>query len=590
MLDPVRKLEKYEIIDEIGHGGMATVYRARDSVLDRFVAVKVLHPHLQRAPEARSRFAREARSVAKLRHPHILEIYDYSGEDSAETYIAAELLTGPTIKDYVEQGLQVPAEIAACFAIQIGHALAKAHEKGVIHRDVKPENVLIHENAGVKLTDFGIAHLVEQNTFTATGQILGSPGHMAPEQIERGDCDERSDIFSLGTVLYFIATGRLPFAGRNPHHMIKQLLEGEYPDPLRLRPAVGGDLKRIISRALERNPSDRYQTAGEMVADLTTFVHAMGVDDPSDTLQRYLADPEKVTEELKESSIAGSLRAGAAAAKAGDVPRAQDAYSRVLALDDGNTEALKRLRSLGTRERFRTGLIALGTALALIGSVALGAAVIQELRAEPFEAGGPVIAGSVEAPTESATPKPSEGEAGETKEKPKAKSAISASGRRVVRFDPTPKNTKIKIDKSLPFEYGPRSAGGFTKKPLKVGSHEFILIPNDPRYATTKRTKVVRAGSGELPMLLRAKFAPARVRLDGASAPGAKVQVFVNGRRRTNGALNDLFPIEMEKLEEKATIKITAPGRKTWSKTVILEAGGLQPPFAFSLEPRADSP
>jgi len=132
----LRKLEKYEVLDEIGHGGMATVYRARDSSLDRFVALKVLHPHLQRTSEARARFTREAKSVAKLRHPNILEIYDYSGEASAETYIAAELLTGPTLKAFVLEHKDVPPEIAASIALQLADALREAHANGIIHRDV----------------------------------------------------------------------------------------------------------------------------------------------------------------------------------------------------------------------------------------------------------------------------------------------------------------------------------------------------------------------------------------------------------------------------------------------------------------------
>src|SRR5210317_776114 len=260
----LRKLEKYEVLDEIGHGGMATVYRARDSSLDRFVALKVLHPHLQRTSEARARFTREAKSVARLRHPHILEIYDYSGEASDETYIAAELLTGPTLKDFVLEHKEVPAEIAACIALQLAEALGAAHAKGIIHRDVKPENVLIHQDRCVKLTDFGIAYMVDTHTFTATGQILGSPGHMAPEQVEGSTCDARSDVFSLGTVLYFCSTGRLPFVGRNPHHLLKLLLGGEYPDPLRLHPAIGAELAAIMQKALARDPADRYQSAAEM--------------------------------------------------------------------------------------------------------------------------------------------------------------------------------------------------------------------------------------------------------------------------------------------------------------------------------------
>src|SRR5688572_15357218 len=221
------RVGKYEIIGEIGHGGMATVYRARDTRLDRLVALKVMHPHLQGAKEARTRFAREAVTIARLKHPNILEIYDYSGEEGDTHYIATELLTGPTLKQLVDQHPDMPAEIAACLAILIARALGAAHAEGVIHRDVKPENVMMHENKAVKLTDFGIAQLVDMQGMTTTGQVLGSPAHMAPEQIEGRDCDARSDIFSLGTVLYLLATGELPFQGRNPHQVLKQIAEGQ---------------------------------------------------------------------------------------------------------------------------------------------------------------------------------------------------------------------------------------------------------------------------------------------------------------------------------------------------------------------------
>jgi len=246
----LRRLGKYELLDEIGHGGMATVYRARDAKLDRLVAIKVLHPHLQKAPEARVRFTREAQSVAKLEHPHIVQVYDYSGEDSDESFIAAELLTGPTLKRFAEDHPEIPPEIAACMGLQIARALGAAHARGIVHRDVKPENVMLHERRLVKLTDFGIAQMVDSQSFTATGQILGSPGHMAPEQIEGGDVDARTDLFSLGTVLYFLAVGRLPFTGRNPHQVLKRIVDGEVADPLRIRPALGAPLRAIILKAL----------------------------------------------------------------------------------------------------------------------------------------------------------------------------------------------------------------------------------------------------------------------------------------------------------------------------------------------------
>ncbi len=271
----LRRLEKYELLEEIGHGGMATVYRAQDPRLDRQVAVKVLHPHLQKAKEARVRFSREARSVAKLRHPHILEIYDYSGEDSEESYFAAELLTGPTLKRFAEDDGDLPAEVVAAIGVQICRALAAAHGEGIVHRDVKPENVLIHEARLVKLTDFGIAQMVD-SSFTATGQILGSPGHMAPEQVEAGEVDERSDLFSLGTVLYYLGTQRLPFTGRNPHHLLKRIMDGDFVDPLRLKPSMGGELAGIIKGAMAKDPAQRPQSAEAFEAELVAYLTAMG--------------------------------------------------------------------------------------------------------------------------------------------------------------------------------------------------------------------------------------------------------------------------------------------------------------------------
>src|SRR5688572_1471001 len=172
----LKTVEKYEVVDEIGHGGMATVYRARDTRLNRLVALKVMHPHLQGAPEARQRFAREAVTVARLHHPSILEIYDYSGESSEVSFIATELLPGPTLKRFADDHSEIPPEIAACMTLQVARALGAAHAEGVIHRDVKPENVLFHENRCLKLTDFGIAQLVDVQSMTTTGQVLGSPG------------------------------------------------------------------------------------------------------------------------------------------------------------------------------------------------------------------------------------------------------------------------------------------------------------------------------------------------------------------------------------------------------------------------------
>ncbi|MEM6931493.1 MAG: serine/threonine-protein kinase, partial [Myxococcota bacterium] len=280
----MRRLGKYELESEIGHGGMATVYRARDLVLERCVAVKVLHPHLRKSSEARERFTREARSVARLRHPYIMEIHDFAGEDAEESYLVAELLTGPTLRELVDAH-RLPAEAAVALALPVAEALAAAHDAGIVHRDVKPENVLLHEGRTVKLTDFGIAQMVDAHSFTHTGQILGSPGHMAPEQIETGEVDARSDVFALGTVLYLLATGTLPFHGKNAHQVLKQVVDCEHPDPLRLRPSIGKELAQILQRAMAKAPEDRYASAGELAGALRAFLLDHGIDDPAALLE-----------------------------------------------------------------------------------------------------------------------------------------------------------------------------------------------------------------------------------------------------------------------------------------------------------------
>lgn len=584
----LRKLEKYEVLDEIGHGGMATVYRARDSSLDRFVALKVLHPHLQRTTEARARFAREAKSVAKLRHPHILEIYDYSGESSDETYIAAELLTGPTLKDFVLQHKEMPPEIAVCLSLQLADALGEAHAKGIIHRDVKPENVLIHEDRCVKLTDFGIAHMVDTHTFTATGQILGSPGHMAPEQVEGGTCDVRSDVFSLGTVLYFCATGRLPFVGRNPHHLLKLLLEGEYPDPVRVRPAVGEDLAGIVNKALARAPDDRYQSAAEMAEDLRRFLVEMGIDAPDEMLARYLANPSVVAQQLHHQSLQRLLTIGASAAKTGDVPKAQAALSRALALDDGNDRALKLLGSLGRRRR-RNALIAVGLPVLLLAFVGVGYAAW--LRGEvvppsadtagmgdetqidapsiPDEAEGPD--GSPIAPAEpSATEQP----------------AVPSNGRRWVVFKPTPPNVSISVNGS-PFKpYGP----DFQRIRLKVGNHTFRFVGAEHCCQERVIRRRIPPGARDFELSVKLRYKAARLYLKGPTPADATVRIILPGNRKVSGRIREILQIPMRSLQASAQVQISAPGYRTYKSVVKLRAGGDLAEHSFKLEREAETP
>jgi serine/threonine-protein kinase len=585
----LRKLEKYEVLDEIGHGGMATVYRARDSSLDRFVALKVLHPHLQRTSEARARFTREAKSVARLRHPHILEIYDYSGEASDETYIAAELLTGPTLKDFVLKHKEVPPEVAVCIALQLADALSEAHAKGIIHRDVKPENVLIHEDRCVKLTDFGIAHMVDTHTFTATGQILGSPGHMAPEQVEGGTCDARSDVFSLGTVLYFCATGRLPFIGRNPHHLLKLLLGGEYPDPLRLRPVVGEELAGIMNKALARAPVDRFQSAAEMAGELRAFLVEMGIDDPNEMLARYLADPEEVSREVHHQSLEMLLAIGAAAAKAGDVPKAQAALSRALALDDGNERALKLLGSLGRRRR-RNRLIAVVASTLAVAMAGAGYAawLRAEVETQTPETGDPSGETSgTDGPPQMPAELPIEPEATEkaTAEGDTPKEAVP--GRlRWVAFKPTPPNVSISVDGSPLKPYGP----GFQRVRLQVGRHSFRFVGAEDCCEERVVRRRIPPGSRDFELSVKLRYRPARLYIKGPTPADATVRITLPGNRRVTGRIREILRIPMSSLQASAQVQISAPGYRAHKSVVQLRAGGDLTEHSFALEREVETP
>src|SRR5579883_2640916 len=276
------QLAKYEVVDAIGHGGMATVYRARDRRLGREVAVKVIHPHLRDSREVVSRFNTEAKAVAKLRHPNIVEVFDVSEADEAEQYLVVELLRGTTLRKLLQTHGAMPPEIAAAVAMELLGALAHAHAAGVVHRDIKPENVLVEHRgpssggedkntpppdggrAVVKLTDFGIAKLLDAQGVTSTGQVLGSPAHMAPEQIEGGDVDPRADVFGLGVLLYECMVGHLPFEGNNPAQVLRRVLEGSYPAPDRERPTVGGRWARIIAEALAKDPAERIASAAAL--------------------------------------------------------------------------------------------------------------------------------------------------------------------------------------------------------------------------------------------------------------------------------------------------------------------------------------
>lgn len=367
------QLDKYQLLEEVGHGGMAVVYRAHDSVLQREVAVKVLHAHLADREESKLRLQREAIAVAKLRHDNILEIFDYSGPQAADSYIVTEFIHGPTLREWIDDSLDPRPAVAALIIHRLCLALGHAHRSSIIHRDIKPENVMIRmEDGCLKLMDFGIAQLLDNQKLTMTGQLIGSPAYMAPELISGRPLDARTDLFSLGIILYQLSTGELPFTGRNPHEVLNRISDGDFPAPSSVCPSVDRDLEAIIAKALATSPNERYQTVDSFAKELELYLAEVGVEASSQELARYFRSPAAYVVELDERVCAAMLRCAEEAAKSSHTGRAIRYLARILEIDAGHREAKAMLARLRTRERrTRQALLAAGL-LAAGGLVTAG--------------------------------------------------------------------------------------------------------------------------------------------------------------------------------------------------------------------------
>jgi serine/threonine-protein kinase len=369
----IRRLGRYELLEQVGSGGMAVVYRGRDTALDREVAVKLLHPHLASAPESRARFSREARAVARLSHPGIVEIYDYAGDGAADSYLVTEFVRGRTLRAFAaEVGFGFP-ELGALVGRALVDALVHAHSAGVIHRDLKPENVLVHEGErpAVKLADFGIARiLASDERMTMTGALVGSPHHMAPEIVEGREADARSDLFSLGTILYWLATGKLPFAAPNPTAILRRVLEADYEDPRLADPRVPDALADLVVRCLSLDPEKRPASAAEVREHLDRLLVETGLERPPDELIAFLRDPAGYKAAFPARATAALTAHGDAALAEGASARALAFYARVLAIDPGNAEIPAKLARLSRRRRLRRMAAGSGAAVALVALIA----------------------------------------------------------------------------------------------------------------------------------------------------------------------------------------------------------------------------
>src|SRR5918994_902810 len=259
--------ERYRLEEKIGSGGMSTVYRAYDTTLERWVAIKLMHRDISDDADQLERFRREARAVAQLSHPHVVTVID-AGEDDGAPYIVFEYVEGETLKDRIRRLGRLPVAEAVAYAVEIGRALECAHSHRLVHRDVKPQNVLLDPDGRAKVTDFGIARSLEAQGLTATGRVLGTTDYVSPEQALGHEVTEQSDIYSLGIVLYEMLTGEPPFRADTQVAVAMKHVKDPLPDVQRRRPEISAALAAVVERSTAKETQNRYPAVSQMVHDL----------------------------------------------------------------------------------------------------------------------------------------------------------------------------------------------------------------------------------------------------------------------------------------------------------------------------------
>ncbi len=325
---------RYRVENRLARGGMATVYEATDLRLDRIVALKVMHPGLADDAAFVSRFVREAKSAARLSDPHVVAVYD-QGEDDGIVYLAMEFVPGRTVRDVLKAHGRLSAEQAFTILDPVLQALDAAHRAGFVHRDVKPENVLLTDDGRVKVADFGLARAISAATSTAAtqGLLIGTVAYLSPEQVERGIADARSDVYGAGILLYEMVTGAVPFAGETPLAVAYQHVNAAVPAPTSIRPGIAPVLDAVVARATARDPDDRYPDAASFLADVRAARATLPVprpfgvvDDQAATLIVPLA--------AAGGAVTGAAAVGAAPARASSVrpPRRRRGWIALVAV------------------------------------------------------------------------------------------------------------------------------------------------------------------------------------------------------------------------------------------------------------------
>jgi len=398
-------LGRYVIDEVLGHGAMATVFRARDGQLGRTVAIKVMNLAIAARSDAGERFRREAQAVATLRHPGIVEVHDFAAAtDHEPAYIVAELIEGPTLRTFIDarRGRLLP-EVAVLIAAQIADALAVAHEQGIVHRDVKPDNVMMEKRgkaARVVLTDFGVAHITGLETMTASGALIGSPAYMSPEQARGHDIGPAADIWAVGVLLYQMVTGTLPFPGKEAFAVIAAVARGTFKRASQVAAVVSPELDQVIARCLHSTPGERYQSSRALAEDLRAIAREGGLTDELPSLRQFLDDPDAFEAALRPRIADAATARARQHVRRGELARALNQVGRATAYVSDHRGADAVLRSISARRRWIKGASVAGIT-ALVGALGyFGWAFIKRPRPAP-----PVAAPAV-APTPAPPPAP----------------------------------------------------------------------------------------------------------------------------------------------------------------------------------------
>ena len=365
--------DRYEILEKIGTGGMSDVYKAKDHKLNRYVAVKVLKQEFSENTNFVSKFRVEAQAAASLMHPNIVNVYDV-GEENGVHYIVMELVEGITLKKYIEKKARLSVKEAVSIAIQACMGLEAAHRNHIIHRDIKPQNIIISKEGKVKVTDFGIAKAATSNTITSN--VMGSVHYTSPEQARGGYSDERSDIYSMGITLFEMLTGRVPFNGDTTVAIAIKQIQEPMPSPRDFVPEIPVSVEQIVLKCTQKSPDRRYQNVGELIEDLKKslvtpdedFVKVIDTDSNAATRKISRDDMNQIKKQYKKNSQTEEIRLKKNSAK----PPAQPAKTGKKRRSDFENEVLDEEEE----EEYESRMERFTTILAVAGAILIGCIII----------------------------------------------------------------------------------------------------------------------------------------------------------------------------------------------------------------------